>query len=398
MHSEQQGELKRTLGLALVMFYGLGTIVGAGIYVLVGEVAAVSGQLMPWAFLLAGIIAALTGLCYAELCARHPKAAGAVLYIDIAFANKAVSQFAGALLLLTGIVSAATISRGFVGYLQLYIDINEYLSIIFLCLILGTIAAIGIRESAGVVALITILEVIGLLMVIGLASSNPLVEPSEMPTLSAAPIILGAFLAFYAFIGFEDMVNLAEELKNPSTNMPRAIFMAISISTVLYIAIAVIAVRHTELDALAESSSPLAAMIGDTGLAVSILGLIGIVAITNGALTQIIMASRVLYGMAKRQILPGIFARVNIKTGTPIFSTVLITLVILAFALWLPLVVLAKITSAIMLVIFALVNISLIRIKKLTPYPGEGGFQLPLIVPVAALVVNLGLLFYQLIA
>lgn len=392
-------ELQRRLGLSLVAFYGLGTIIGAGIYVLVGEVAGVAGPHIAWAFMLAGIIAALTGTCYAELSTRFPAAAGAVLYIDQAFSSKTLSQVTGALVMFTGIVSAATISRGFVGYLDLYVNIQDWLAIFLLCLLLGAIAILGVRESASAVALITVLEILGLVLVIVLVSRTPLasgIKPVE--TFPPGTIVLGAFLAFYAFIGFEDMVNLAEEMKTAERDMPRAIFIAIGVSTLLYLGIAMVAARHTDLEELAVSGSPLAYMLGDNSLAVLAIGLIGLIAITNGALTQIIMGSRVLYGMARRDILPAVFGHVWARTSTPVLSTLAVTLAILVFALWLPLVVLAKLTSSIMLVIFALVNLALIRIKMTDTEQTSRHFRVPVIIPMLALVTNLGLLGFQLLA
>jgi basic amino acid/polyamine antiporter, APA family len=390
--------LQRKLGLSLVTFYGLGTIVGAGIYVLIGEVANIAGQQIAWAFLLAGIIASLTGACYAELSSRFPAAAGAVLYIDQAFNKKRLSQFSGLLIILTGIVSAATISRGFVGYLGLYIDIPDWLAIVSLALILGSIAVLGVKESASAVALITILEVFGLLMVIVLVSFSSQTEaPHNHESFQLSSIILGSFLAFYAFIGFEDMVNLAEEMKSVKRDMPRAIFFAMIISTLLYLGIAWVAAEHTNLPGLASSDSPLAYMLGDHKLAVMIIGLISLVAITNGALTQIIMGSRVLYGMSRRNILPKVFGQVWTKTSTPVFSTLTVTFVILIFALWLPLAVLAKLTSSVMLMIFALVNLSLIRIKMIEAPKMTDHFKVPMAVPVLGLLMNISLLVYQLL-
>jgi amino acid transporter len=398
MSEEAEVSLHRHLGLPLVTFYGLGTIIGAGIYVLVSEVAKTSGTFMPWAFMMAGVIASLTGACYAELSSRFPHAAGAVLYIDQAFGKPTLSRTTGVLVLLTGIVSAATISRGFVGYLDIYWQVNPSLAIIGLCIVMGTITSIGIRESAWAITIITLLEVIGLFLVLGFTSwgQQPVVQIEQLHISGIEPVILGAFLAFYAFIGFEDMVNLAEEVKNPRVNLPRAILLSIVISSLLYIAVSVTAVIYVDLAQLGASSSPLALMVSNHPGAVKTIGLIGIFAITNGALTQIIMASRVLYGMARRGLLPGVFAQVNRRTRTPLLNTWLVTLMIMGFALWLPLVTLASITSAIMLVIFALVNLSLLKVKKAGTFEDEApSFQVWRWVPLAGLVINLCLLAYQ---
>ena len=398
MSEEAEVSLHRHLGLPLVTFYGLGTIIGAGIYVLVSEVARTSGTFMPWAFMMAGVIASLTGVCYAELSSRFPHAAGAVLYIDQAFGKPTLSRTTGVLVLLTGIVSAATISRGFVGYLDIYWPINPALAIIGLCMVMGTITSIGIRESAWAITIITLLEVIGLFLVLGFTSwgQQAVAQVEQLQMTGIEPLILGAFLAFYAFIGFEDMVNLAEEVKNPRVNLPRAILLSIVISSLLYIAVSVTAVLYVDLAELGASSSPLALMVSNHPGAVKTIGLIGIVAITNGALTQIIMASRVLYGMARRGLLPGVFAHVHRRTRTPLLNTWLVTLMIMGFALWLPLVTLASMTSAIMLVIFALVNLSLLKVKKAVTFEDEApSFQIWHWIPLAGLVLNLCLLAYQ---
>ena len=398
MSDEPEVTLHRHLGLPLVTFYGLGTIIGAGIYVLVSEVARTSGTLMPWAFMLAGVIASLTGACYAELGSRFPHAAGAVLYVDQAFGKATLSRLTGVMVLLTGIVSAAAISRGFVGYLDIYWSINPSLAIIGLCLVMGAITSIGIRESAWAITIITLLEVIGLCLVLGFTSwgQQTIAQADPLQMTGVEPVILGAFLAFYAFIGFEDMVNLAEEVKNPRVNLPRAILISIVISSLLYIAVSVTAVLYVDLAQLGASNSPLALMVSNHPGAVKTIGLIGIVAITNGALTQIIMASRMLYGMARRGLLPGIFAHVNRRTRTPLLNTWLVTFTIMGFALWLPLVTLASMTSGIMLVIFALVNLSLLRVKKAGIFEGEApSFQVWRWVPLAGLVINLCLLAYE---
>jgi APA family basic amino acid/polyamine antiporter len=399
--AEQQGvSLQRHLGLPLVTFYGLGTIIGAGIYVLVSDVTRVSGTLMPWAFLTAGVIAALTGTCYAELCSRFPHAAGAALYVDKAFKNAKLSQLVGLLVLLTGIVSAATISRGFVGYLDLYWPINHSLAIVGLCLLMGTITSIGIRESAWVISLITLLEVAGLLFVLGYATSQPPIpEPApELMFSGITPVVLGAFLAFYAFIGFEDMVNLAEEVIDPTRNLPRAILLSIGISSVFYIAVALVALYYVDLTKLAASSSPMAVMVGQSPRAVAAIGVISMVAISNGALTQIIMASRMLYGMARRKLLPAMFGHISARTQTPVLNTWLVTIIIMGFALWLPVATLARLTSSIMLVIFALVNLSLLRVKSQAANGESPGFAVPKLIPQLGFIANLCLLGYQIAA
>ena len=389
-------QLKRTLGLPLLTFYGLGTIVGAGIYVLIGEVAGVSGSLLPVAFVIAGVVAGLTGASYAELSARYPRAAGAALYVDAAFGNLYLSRLTGFGLLFTGVVSSATICKGFTGYLNLYVSVPEIVAIPLLCLGLFLVASWGIKESAWLITLITLLEVGGLLLVVYLAGSSERTTDSIPVHFGVTGVLLGSFLAFYAFIGFEDMVNLAEEVKDPEVTLPRAILLSIAISIGLYVVVALAALLWSDLESISRSDSPLAVMVGDSPTGVWVIGLISLVAVVNGALVQVIMAARVLYGMAMREMLPRFFARVNRMTQTPVLNTLLIVVVILCFALWLPMITLAKITSAVMLCIFALVNLSLIQVKRREH--GEAPFVVPVAVPVAGSICCVSILLYQFFA
>lgn len=371
----------------------MGTIVGAGIYVLMSEVARVAGASLPWAFLVAGVSAGLTGACYAELSARLPRAAGAALYVDRAFNLPALSTATGLLVLLTGVVSAATIARGFVGYLAIYIELPRWLAILGLCLAMGIITSLGIRKSTLTIAAITTLEVSGLLLVAAVAGTG---APREIEvTFHPGPVTLGAFLAFYAYIGFEDMVNLAEEVQNPRRNLPLAILLAITISGALYLLIAMVAIRFVDLNALEASVSPLALMVGDHPQVTQLVGVIAVVAVSNGAITQIIMASRMLYGMSRRALLPALFGRISPWSHTPVFNTWLVTAIIAACAISLPLVALAKITAAVMLLIFVLVNFSLIRLRSREEVT-QPVFRVWTGIPILSLLVNLALLGYQL--
>lgn len=389
--SDTQVELKRSLSLPLITFYGLGTIIGAGIYVLVGEVARIAGPALPLAFLVAGVLATLTAMSYAELSARYPRSAGAALYVDIAFGNARLSQVVGLMLILTGVVSAATITRGFYGYLDVYVDIPESLAIILLGASLCAVACWGMAESAWLIAGITLLEAGGLVYATGVAATGP--PPAEFITIfsNATPmaVVLGAFLAFYAFVGFEDMVNVAEEVKNPQVNLPRAILLSLGLSTLIYAMLSVAAVLFVSIDDLIESPSPLTVIVGREP-AISIISAIGLVAVINGALAQIIMAARVLYGMARRGRFPGFFASIHPRTQTPVFNTVLVSTAVVVLALTVPLVQLAQVTSAITLAVFALVNASLVVIQRREP--PSAAFTVPHAVPIIGVVASLGLL------
>lgn len=394
--------LKRSLSLPVTSFYGIGTIIGAGIYVLVGKVGAVAGLFLPYAFFLAGVIAAFTAFSYAELSSRFPHSAGSAAYIHEAWHRRWLVQLAAVLVATTGIVSAATMANGFVGYLGLFIQIPDYLAIIALIAVMTLIAVWGIKESALAVTLITLIEAAGLLFVIYVSRGATAVQ--AWPQIFAVPgpgawpgLLVGSFLAFYAFIGFEDMVNLAEEVRNPRKTLPRAILIAIAVSTLLYMAVAALAVRTIPVEVLAQSEAPLASIVTNAGYSPALIGVVSMFAVVNGALVQIIMASRLLYGIAKKGMAPRIFARVSTRTQTPVVTTPLVGAMILGFALWLPLTVLAQVTAFIMLVIFSLVNISLIAVKMRGAKADKGSISYPTWIPLIGFLLCFALIVFQLL-
>lgn len=402
---EPRPQLRRVLSLPLITFYGLGTILGAGIYVLVGKIAGIAGLYTPVAFVIAAVVAAFTGFSYAELSARYPLAGGEVVYVEEGLHVRALSMLVGLAIVAAGCVSAATITRGFVGYLNLFVAVPAAPVIAITVLALGGIATWGMRESAWAAAAATSIELVGLLMVLGVAWPSLGALPERWPEFLPEPdvavwtnVILGAFLAFFAFIGFEDMVNVAEEVHDPVNNLPRAILIALGLATALYMLVALVAVLSLPPAELAASSAPLALVYQNSGGAFpEILGVISLFAVINGALVQIIMAARILYGMGVAQWIPRPFARVSRRTGTPVIATIATALLVLLLALALPLVALAKITSGVLLGVFALVNLALIRIKKRQPAPA-GARVYARWIPWAGLVTSVALLVFQLAA
>ena len=389
----QQPALRRSLSLSLTTFYGLGNILGAGIYVLIGQVVAHAGGFAPLSFLLASLLACLTAFSYSELAARFPLSAGEAVYVQEGLGIRALSALVGLLIIFAGVVSAATIMRGFTGYLQVFLPVPAAPAIFVLVLLLGGIAAWGIAESVRLAALITVIEIGGLLLILYVAAPAMIaVEPSWpdiKPVLSGNTwngIFLGSFLAFYAFIGFEDIVNVAEEVRQPERNLPRAILLALLAATLLYFLVALAAVISAPEEQLAASDAPLAWLYQHlTDREPVAITLISMLAVINGALIQIIMASRVCYGMARRRWLPAVFGRVNAATRTPLLATLIVSLLVLLMALWLPIGTLAKSTSYFLLLVFALVNLSLWRLKRRSVAP-QGIIAIPLWIPVAGCV------------
>jgi APA family basic amino acid/polyamine antiporter len=402
--AEQSGPgLRRDVGLTLFTLYGTGNIIGAGIYVLVGKVAGEAGLLAPLAFVMAAVIAGLTGLSYSELAARYPVSAGEAVYLHKAFGRRWLSMAAGLLIALAGLVSAATMARGFVGYFNQFVTVDAALTIVVLVSLLTLIAVRGIVESARAAALLTLVEAGGLLWIIVVASPK-LAQFTEFPLGDVLPtdasawsgILAAAFLAFFAFIGFEDMVSIAEEVKHPERNIPRGILLAFVIATLLYLLVTIMAVTTLTVAELAASEAPLADVYhAATGRSVVFISLIGLVAVINGAMIQIIKAARVFYGMSRNGWLPAFFGTVNPRTRTPIRATLVAGSLVLVLTLLLPLLSLAKLTSAMVLIVFTLVNMALIRIKGMGP-PPEGVRAIPLWVPVLGGLASVGILLAQL--
>jgi APA family basic amino acid/polyamine antiporter len=402
--------LKRTLSLTLTTLYGLGTILGAGIYSLIGEVAGSAGMYVPVAFLVAALVAGLTGLSYAELAARFPRSAGEAVYVQEGLGWPPLSTLVGLLIALTGTVSCATLANAFVGYAHKLIALFtlpgfieqawylDRLTIIVITIgVIGALAAWGIRQSVLAASAVTVVEIGGLLLILVVSSDSLASAPARiaelLPPLRPAAwngILVGAFLAFYAFIGFEDMVNIAEEVKEPQRNLPRAIILAVIVSMLLYMLVALSAVLALSPEQLSHSQAPMAQLYQRaTGRTPWVITLISLFAVINGALIQIIMASRMLYGISREGWLPAFASRVHPRTRTPLVATAIVAVCVLVLAVPLNIRVLADTTSFIILIVYILVNLSLLRIKRQAP-TAAGVRPLPLWVPVIALIASAG--------
>jgi basic amino acid/polyamine antiporter, APA family len=374
-------ELRRALTLTHIVLYGLGVTIGAGIYVLIGAAAARAGMHAPVAFVLAAVLMALTASSFAELGGRIPLAAGEAAYAREAFGSDRVATAVGLLVVAIAIVSAAAISVGSAGYLGVFLPLPQPVLIAGVVLAMGGIAAVGIRESVSFAGAMTVIEVGGLLMLIlaGLASGRDLITrlPEVAPPLGDARVLAGimsaALLAVFAFVGFESVVNLAEEVHDPRRVVPRATFWTLGLTTLLYVLVVWVALVAVPPAELARSDAPLALVFQRlTGGSPWIMSVIAIVATLNGIIVQVIMASRVLYGLGKQGSLPAALMRVNAVTRTPVNATVLTATLILALALTLPLGHLADLTSRITLLMFAIINLALVRIKL-----RDGGHEPP---------------------
>ena len=358
--------LKKRLSTAHILLYGVGTMLGAGIYVMVGKVAGYAGSLAPLSFVIAGVLAGLTAYSYSLLAPRFPKSGGEIEYVRAATHSKRLASMVGWGVIFTGIISAAAISKGFVGYLDIFIEFPDWMVISIVIFILSAIAIWGIGESMAVIGIITLIEVSGLIFIISASG----VSPSQVgdhfaelfinsPDNDIFSVFQGAFLAFFAFVGFEDLANIAEEAKNPKKSMPIALLGGLSIALILYILVAVVAVIALPLDVLTSTEAPMAEILSPKGEGyIYFIALISLIAVINGVLAQIIMGSRVLFGLARQKSAPSFLKEVHQKFQTPIAATIIIGIAITFLAIVVPIVNLANTTSYVIISVFVLVNFS----------------------------------------
>ncbi|MBD1900850.1 APC family permease [Trichocoleus sp. DQ-A3] len=398
--------LKRVFGLPTLVIYGVGDILGAGIYAVVGKIAGLSGSLVWVSFLVSMTVAALTALSYAELGNRVPQSGGVASFIHRAFRRDWLSILVGWLMFCTCLVSMATLSKAFAGYLNAFAPaIPDWLIILALFAGLAFVNFRGMQESSALNIFCTSLEVSGLLIVIFVATvfliGNPAgaANPVPIPVPNAPPIgwiavVQGAALAFYAFIGFEDIVNVSEEVKDPQRNVPRAILLSLGIAGIIYVLVSWLAVQVISSAELAASKAPLLEVVqrSQPNFPAVIFSLIALFAVLNTALLNFVTASRLLYGMSREGLLPAWLGKLHPRRATPYRTLVVILPLVIFLALSGTLQFLAGTTATLILAMFSLVNLSLLVIKRQEPQ--TTGFQVPAAIPALALISNLVLIAF----
>jgi basic amino acid/polyamine antiporter, APA family len=394
--------LKRVFGLPTLVIYGVGDILGAGIYAVIGKIAGLSGTLVWASFLVAMTVAAFTALSYAELGSRFPQSGGVACFVHRAFRTDWLSVLVGWLMFCTCLVSMATLSKSFAGYLNAFAPaIPEWLIILALFAILAFVNFRGMKESSALNIFCTSVEVTGLIIVIlvavlflnGGGTVNPVAVPNEQ-AIGWTAVIQGAALAFYAFIGFEDIVNVAEEVKNPERNVPRAILMALAIAGVFYIIVAWLALQVLNPSELAASEAPLLDVVlrGQPNFPQLMFTMIALFAVLNGTLLNFVTASRLLFGMSREGLLPSWLGRLHRRRSTPYRTFLVILPVAIFLALSGTLEFLAGTTATLILAMFCLVNLSLLLIKRRDP--DTDGFKVPYVIPAIALVFDVVLVAF----
>jgi amino acid transporter len=408
-HAREHPDLKRGIGPWLLLFFVLGDIVGAGIYALVGEVGALVGGAIWAAFLAAFFLALFTASSYAELVTKYPRAGGSATYVNNAFRSPFVSFMVAFAVMASGITSACTLTLAFSGdYLAQFISVPIIGAALVFMVLIGCINFYGISESVRINVILTCVEITGLVLIVvigaaalstGAGDPGRAFEFKEGTSVLTA-LLAGTVLAFYALIGFDDSVNVAEETQHPSRNYPRAIFGALLLAGVVYLLVTFTASMVVPTGTLADSSGPLLEVVkaGPIAIPTQLFAAIALLAVSNGALINMIMASRIIYGMGDQGVMPTAFSRVHPGRRTPwvsiLFTTVIALLVLIAIGRNdEALATLGSTTVVLLLIAFVMVNISVLVLRR--DEVGHEHFRTPTIFPILGAVVAAGLLIYQ---
>ncbi len=369
-------KLERSLGFWEVSLMSVGIILGAGVYVLIGEASGLSGNGLWISFILAAVVASFTGLSYAELSSRFPEAGAEYVYIENSF-GKNFAWIIGWLIIAGSIIGAATVAMGFANYFSALFD-TPVVTIAFAVLtVCGIILIVGVKETAAFTILFTLIEAAGLfiIMIIGLPYFGS-VDYLELAS-GMKGVIEAGVLIFFGYIGFESITRLANETKDPERNIPRAIIFSIIITTILYILVGISAVSVVPWEQLSQSEAPLAIVarqiFGENSFV--ILSGIALFSTFNTSLVMLLSGSRIIFGIAEKKALPKIFLTVSKKTLTPWVAIIFVVGFAMVFLIFGNLKTVANLTNFTIFSTFILVNLSLIylRIKK----PISSGFHVP---------------------
>jgi APA family basic amino acid/polyamine antiporter len=400
--TEDEPTLQRSIGPTQMALYGLGSMLGAGIYGLMGKVAGQVGNAVWLAFIVALVAALLTALSYASLGSRYPRAAGAAYVTQRAYGFPLLSFMVGLALVCSGLTSIATQSRVFAANLAELIGIESvpiaWLALGFLLVMTGIVFR-GIRESMWVNVVCTLVEAAGLILVVVVGFSywgsvnyleTPVLPGEDHMTLL---VIQGAVLAFFAFIGFEDMYNVAEEVRDPQRTIPIGLISAMVLATIIYIAVAITAVSVVPWQELATAPGPITEVVARAAPYIPpiLFTAITLFAVANTGLVNFVTASRLLYGMGRQGLLPSVFAKVHNGRRTPHIAIAVLFMILAPLALTGTVSELASATVLLLLSVFAVVNGALFVLKgRKNEKPGL--FEVPRFVPALGTIVCVGLI------
>lgn len=374
-----QPPLKRAIGPKLLILFVIGDILGTGIYATTGKVAGKVGGALWLPFVIGFVVALLTAASYVELVGKYPKAAGAALYTQKAFKVPFLTFIVAFMVMCSGLSSASAAARAFSGdYFQEFTDaIPATLIAILFVLALACLALRGVSESVKTNVVLTLVEVTGLLIILGIGAWAVLSgdgEPSRLGEFEASgggyaliTSVLGATaLGFFAFVGFEDSVNMAEETQDPVRTFPRAIFIGVAVTGTVYVLVALVSSLLVDHETLEKSSGPLLEVVkaGGVDFPPKLFALIALFAVTNSALINIMMASRLCYGLANERVLPRVMGRVLKHRRTPLTGIVFATVLTIGLVSTGEIEGLGDTTAFLLLCVFAVVNIAVLVLRK----------------------------------
>jgi basic amino acid/polyamine antiporter, APA family len=374
--------LDRTLSFPQLTFYGVGSMVGAGIYSVIGAAAGEAGVHLWLSFVLAGAAAILTVLSYAELASALPKAGAEYQFLKAAFPKWRTPAFlAGYLIAVNAAATAATVAVAFAGYLSVFVSAPAMLTAFALLAACTAVNVAGIRESTWVGIGLICIEVAGLLLIIwvGFVHGAPAHSFTEAPGAGhASGIFAATALIFFMYVGFEDVANLAEEARDPKRNIPRALLVSIGVTSVIYVLVSLAAIALISPEALAGSDHPLSTAVATVRPWLGqVLAVCALFATASTALIVLVSISRLLYGMARDGDMPQIFAGVLTNRRTPWIAALAL---FGAACLLLPLGevrIIASVSSLGLLIVFVGVQGSVIVLRYRRP-DMERSFRVPL--------------------
>jgi len=360
--------LKPVLGPAQLFFYSVGVIVGAGIYSVIGAAAGLAGEALWLSFLLGALAALLTGLSYAEMATAFPYAGAEYIYVQKAMPRWRWAAFGtGAIILIGGAATAATVAVAFAGYVRIFFDLPEMVSALGLLVACTALGLWGLRESSWANIVFTLIEVAGLVLVITVG----LTRDSFGAALAALPhsgVMASAAIIFFVYLGFEEIANLAEEVRDPARDLPRAIFASIVATTVLYVLVALAVVALVTPRELAASEAPLATALASVWpRSAGLLSAVALFATANTVLITLIATARVAFSMGRDGGMPTALARVLPARQTPWVASLLIFAIAAALIPIGKLDFLAGLSSFAAVLAFLAVNVALIVLRFRRP-------------------------------
>ncbi|MFH0860328.1 MAG: APC family permease [Candidatus Altiarchaeota archaeon] len=389
-----EASLKRELGLFETTAYGIGIILGAGIYVLIGKAAGVAGNSVWLSFMIAAVLASFTGLSYAELSSLFQKDSAEYTYTKKAFRNPLLSFMIGYLIVVTGVVGTATVALGFSGYFSALFHTPIIMIAILAIILFSILNFYGIKQSAEINVIFTFIEAGGLVLIILLGLNHiGEVDYFEMPA-GFSGVLTASALIFFAYIGFEDIVKLGEEVKDPQKTLPKALILSIIITTVIYILLSVSVISIMPADELGKSDAPLADVAAKAmgSKAFLILSVVALFSTSNTVLILLISTSRMLYGLSCERCLPKYLMKVHPKTATPWLSIITVMAAAVAFSMAGSIEYVANVTNLGTFLVFTLVNLSLIKLRYSMP-DAERGFKVPFNIGRFPLTAGVGIVF-----